>query len=130
MRQRSADVQQQASGLPTPPVAAGSPDGVYAGPLCYGPIANEPARCCQAEVTIRDRTIVGEWRGRDGVAVKVVGEVSTSGEVKMEMHAERMDGSVFGRANLSGTVENGRLEANGSFLNGRTVSFKGEPMRK
>ena len=124
MRQKSAEVEHQASGLPTPSVAPGTFDGVYAGAVCYGPSANDPARCYRSRAIVRDGRIVGQWDGRDpGVTVKLAGNVSGTGEVKIEMHAERVDGNVFGRANLSGTVENGRLEAKGSFSSGRTVSF-------
>jgi hypothetical protein len=41
----------------------------------------------------------------------------------MALHAERADGSQFGQANLSGTVQNGRLDASGVFFSGRTVSL-------
>jgi hypothetical protein len=109
----------------TPPVpgVAGSIDGVYTGSVCYGPSPNDPARCYQAKATVRGGTIVGEWGGRDGVTVKLAGEVSTLGAVKIEMHAERADGTQFARANLSGTIQNGRLDASGAFPNGRTLSF-------
>ena len=50
---------------------------------------------------------------------------------------EQRDGSVLARAKLSGTLEDGRLEAEGTFLSGRTVSFDwslnvgaGEPPRQ
>ena len=123
---RSADVRQQVSGIPVRPGAAGRIDGVYAGPVCYDPGPSDPARCYHAEAAVRDGTIVGEWRGRDGVTVKLAGEVSTIGEVKVEMHAERSDGTQFAQANLSGTIENGRLDAHGAFLNGRALSFRWE----
>jgi hypothetical protein len=120
----AARAQQQASGAPALPGAAGSIDGVYTGPVCYGPSPNDRARCYQAEATVRDGKIVGEWHGRDpGVTVKLHGEVSAIGEVRIELHAERADGNQFARANLSGTVRNGRLAASGFFFNGRTTSL-------
>jgi hypothetical protein len=120
----AAGMPQQASeGSPAPSEAAGI-DGVYGGQVCYGPSPNgEPSRCYQAKATVRDGKLVGEWPGREGVTVKLAGEVSTAGAVKVEMHAERADGTQFARANLSGTIQNGRLDASGAFLNGRTLSF-------
>jgi hypothetical protein len=73
---------------------------------------------------VREGKIVGEWPGRDpGVTVKLAGDVSAIGEVKIVMHAERVDGSQFARATLSGTVQNGRLDASGFFFTGRTTSI-------
>ncbi len=121
---RTAGVPQHASEVPAPPSATGSLDGVYAGQVCYGPSPNnEPARCYHAEATVGGGTINGEWGAREGVTVKVTGEVSTIGEVKIAMHAERADGSQFGRANLLGTIQNGRLDPSGAFLSGRSLSF-------
>jgi len=121
---QTAGVSQHASEVPAPPSATGRLDGVYAGQVCYGPSPNnEPARCYHAKATVHDGKIVGEWHGRDDVTVKLAGEVSTAGAVTIEMHAERADGTQLARANLSGTIQNGRLDANGAFLNGRTLSF-------
>ncbi len=123
-RQPVARAQQRASGAPAPPGAADGIDGVYSGPVCYGPSPNDPARCYRAEATVREGKIVGEWRGRDpGVTVKLAGEVSAIGEVRIEMHAERVDGNQFARANLSGTIQNGHLDAGGFFFSGRTMSL-------
>jgi hypothetical protein len=125
MRQKSADVQQQASGAPAPPWAAGNPDGTYAGDVCLGPRpSGEPARCFRAQATLRDGKVVSEWRGREGVTVKLAGEVSTLGEVRIEWHSEHADGSQFARAILSGTIRDGRLDASGAFSNGRSVSIR------
>jgi hypothetical protein len=56
--------------------------------------------------------------------VTLAGEVSTTGDVKIEWHSERPNGSQFSRANLSGTIQKGHLDANGAFFNGRTVSIR------
>lgn len=121
----TAGTRQAPSGTPGPPGVAGSINGVYAGEICLGPSPNgDPARCFWANATVRDGKIVGEWPGREGTTVKLTGEVSTPGDVKIEWHSERPDGSQFRRANLSGTIQNGRLDANGAFFNGRTVSIK------
>lgn len=55
--------------------------------------------------------------------MKLHGEVSAIGEVRIELHAERADGNQVARPNLSGTVQNGRLAASGFFFNGRTTSL-------
>jgi class 3 adenylate cyclase len=123
-RQAAARARQEASGAPGTPGAVGSIDGVYAGRVCYGPSVNDSARCYQAQATLREGKIAGQWHGRDpGVTVKLAGEVSAIGDVKIALHAERADGSQLGQANLSGTVQNGRLEASGVFFSGRTVSL-------
>jgi hypothetical protein len=44
-------------------------------------------------------------------------------QVRIEMHAESVDGNQFARANLSGTIQNGHLDASGFFLSGRTMSL-------
>jgi len=122
---QAAGVPQQASEVPEPASATDSLNGVYAGQVCLGPGPNgDPARCHRAEATVRDGKLVGGWTGREGVTVKLAGEVSTAGDVKIEWHSEHPDGSPFAQADLSGTIRNGRLEANGSFLNGRTVSIR------
>jgi hypothetical protein len=121
---RTGAVPHQASGIPAAPGAAGSIDGVYAGDVCLGPSPNgDPARCFRAKATVRDGKIVGGWPGREGVTVKLTGEVSTMGDVKIEWHSERPDGSQFSRADLSGTIQNGHLDASGAFSSGRTLSI-------
>lgn len=123
-RQPAPRARRRASGAPAPPSAAAGIDGVYSGPVCYGPSPNDPARCYRAEATVREGKIIGEWRGRDpGVTVKLAGDVSAVGEVRMKMHAERGDGNQFARANLSGAIQNGHLDASGFFVSGRTMSL-------
>lgn len=123
LTKRSSGTPQAVSDTPGPPGVAGSIDGVYAGDICLGPSPNgDPARCFRARGTVGEGRIVGEWPGREGVTVRLAGEVSTTGDVRIEWHSERPDGSQFSRANLSGTIQNGHLDANGAFSNGRTVS--------
>jgi len=124
LMKRPGDVQQQrASPVPAPLGAAEAIDGDYGGDICLGPSPNgDPARCFQVKVTVRDGKIVGGWAGREGVTVTLAGEVSTTGDVKIEWHAESADGSQFARAALSGAIQNGHLDARGTFGNGRTIS--------
>jgi len=124
LTKRTSGTPQPTSGTPAPPGAAGSIDGVYAGDVCLGPSPNgDPARCFKARGTVGESKIVGEWPGREGATVRLAGEVSTTGDVRIEWHSERPDGSQFARANLSGTIQKGHLDANGAFSNGRTVSI-------
>ena len=111
--------------LANAPAAAGAvPDGLYAGPICYGPAPADPARCFRAQATISRGRIAGQWSGRDpGVTMFIVGEVSASGEAKIHMHSEKPDGTRLATIDLAGTLKDGRLDATGSFRNGRTASL-------
>jgi class 3 adenylate cyclase len=97
-------------------------DGMYAGSVCYGPIPNDPARCYGGEATLNNGKLSGEWRGRGpGLVMHVDGEVTGAGVVTIRLRGE---GAVDGRrpfANLTGTLNDGRINAAGAFLNGRTV---------
>ena len=108
-----------------PAAAAGAaPDGLYAGPICYGPAPADPPRCFRAQATISRGRIAGQWSGRDpGVTMFMVGEVSASGEAKIHMHSEKPDGTRIATIDLAGTLKDGRLDATGSFRNGRTASL-------
>ncbi len=123
----------QAAAVPTEPprplanapsAAGAAPDGVYAGPICYGPAAADPPRCFRAQATISRGRIAGQWPGRDpGVTMFMAGEVSASGEAKIRMHAEKPDGTRIVAVDLAGTLKDGRLDATGSFRNGRTATL-------
>jgi len=108
------------------PTGAASLDGLYAGPICYGPAANDVARCYRAQGTLADGKITGSWPARDGMMTMILsGEVSASGDVKIEIHGERGDTRVRrATINLSGSLREGKLDATGSFVtNGRPVSL-------
>jgi class 3 adenylate cyclase len=108
---------------PAPTQGAG-PDGRYAGPVCYGPGPIDPPRCFRAQATVSQGKISGQWPGRDpGVTMHMTGDVSPSGEVKIEMHTENADGARRITIDMSGTLRDDRLDASGSFRNGRTVSL-------
>jgi len=99
-------------------------DGQYAGQLCYGISASEPARCFRAQATVDGGRIDGRWAGREGNVVTVLtGTVSPAGEVKLEIHTDYLSGGRQTNAELSGAVKNGLLEASGSLRNGRTASL-------
>ena len=108
--------------------AATTPDdrsGVYRGQMCYGAGgATEPAHCFEAQgVALGDR-LTGEWPGREpGVTIYLAGEISRAGEVAIHMHSKRADGSSFAVCDLIGTVRGGRIDAKGSFRDGRGVTL-------
>jgi hypothetical protein len=68
--------------------------------------------------------ISGEWPGRDpGVTIYLGGEIFRTGEVAIHMHSKRADGSSFAVSDLIGTVRDGRIDAKGSFRDGRGVTL-------
>ncbi|HEV2552113.1 MAG TPA: adenylate/guanylate cyclase domain-containing protein [Stellaceae bacterium] len=100
------------------------PDGFYSGPLCFGATDRLPARCFRGEATVSLGTIKGQWSGREEkVVMKVAGEVAASGAVTIELHSENAEGMRLTTVDLVGSVHNGRLEATGTFRNGRSANL-------
>lgn len=112
------------SGNAAPLAASAGVNGVYAGPICYGEERNDAARCYRGQATVADGKINGQWPAREaGVTMYVTGTVAPSGDATIEMHPRNQAGVVFATINLVGTVRDGRLDADGSFLNGRTATI-------
>jgi class 3 adenylate cyclase len=113
-----------ASAAAAPTVSAGR-DGAYSGPICYGKTLTEPVRCFRAQGTISGGKITGQWPvGKDtGVTMFLAGNVSASGDVKIEMHSEKADGSRLVTINLTGTFHEQLLDATGTFLRGRSATL-------
>jgi class 3 adenylate cyclase len=109
----------------TPPAAAKAKiDGTYAGPVCFASGPDEPQRCARREATVTDGKISAQWPGRVPATTMVVqGEVSPSGEVTIRMHTEGGAAARPARAELTGTLREGRLDASGRFRNGRPVTL-------
>ena len=101
------------------------PSGVYRGQMCYpAGSATEPAHCFETQAVVLGNRISGEWPGRDpGVTIYLAGEISRAGDVAIHMHSKRADGSSFAVSDLIGTVRNGRIDAKGSFHDGRGVTL-------
>jgi hypothetical protein len=99
--------------------------GVYRGQMCYAAGgATEPAHCFEAQGVVLGDRITGEWPGRDpGVTIYLAGEISRAGELAIHMHSKRADGSSFAVSDLIGTVRDGRIDAKGSFRDGRGVTL-------
>ena len=53
----------------------------------------------------------------------LVGDVTPAGDVTIHMHGERADGSHLAVMDLAGTLQDGRLDAKGSFRGGRSVTL-------
>jgi class 3 adenylate cyclase len=107
-----------------PPLATTGSEGVYAGPVCFGPGPADPARCFRAQATFQQGKLSGQWPGRDpGVTMHLEGDVSPSGQVTIHMHSAKADGSRLAVINLTGTLRDGKLDATGGFANGRTASL-------
>ena len=115
----------QVSGPTAAATPGDDPSGVYRGQMCYAAGgATEPARCFEAQAVVLGNRISGEWPGRDpGVTIYLGGEISRTGEVAIHMHSKRADGSSFAVSDLIGTVRDGRIDAKGSFRDGRGVTL-------
>ena len=99
-------------------------DGVYRGQICYGPGTADPARCFRAQAVVQRGRISGRWPGREpGVTMYMAGDVAPGGDVTIHMHGERTDGSHLAVIDLAGTLQNGRIDAKGSFRGGRGVTL-------
>jgi hypothetical protein len=117
------ELPPSAAALPKP-ASAGDPTGVYGGPICFGPGEIDPARCFRAQAVVRNRTISGQWPGRiPGATVYLAGDVTRAGDVAIHMHTKRADGSRFAVIDLVGKLRDGRIDATGSFRNGRSVTL-------
>jgi class 3 adenylate cyclase len=119
----NATAPQPAATATVPPMPAPALlDGTYAGPLCYGPGANDPARCFRAQGVVKDGRIEGKWSARDAeVTMLLSGDVTAAGDARMQIRGERSDGTRTITINLWGTLRDGKLDATGSFLSGRTA---------
>ncbi len=109
----------------TPAAGAGPFDGTYSGPVCYGKTLIEPARCFSAQGTVRGGKITGQWPiGKEGgLTMFLAGDVSPSGDVKIEMHSETPNGSRIATIDLTGTLHDQALDASGSFRRGRSATL-------
>jgi class 3 adenylate cyclase len=123
-RQATRSSQANSVAPPAPAAASAGPfDGVYSGPLCYGKTPKDPARCFRAQATVSGRRITGQWSAghNSDVTMFLSGDVTPAGDIKIEMHSEKPDGSRVITIDLTGTVGNGQLDASGKFRNGRSA---------
>jgi len=116
----SADAAATKSAL-----SAGPYDGVYAGQVCYGETPKLARRCFDREGTISGKKITGQWvEAPDaGIIMYLAGDVAASGDVKIEMHSKKPDGTPMATINLTGTLHDGLIDASGAFLRGRPATL-------
>jgi class 3 adenylate cyclase len=90
-------------------------NGLYGGPICYGPSRVEAARCFRAQGILNGGKLTGQWRGRPPVATVVLtGEVSDSGAADIRLHADGADGARIAEMTLAGALRGGHLYASGT----------------
>jgi len=106
------------------PGAGGKTTGVYGGPICYGPGDADGARCFRAQAVLHGNRLSGQWPARvPGATMHLAGNVTPSGDVVIHMHADRPDGSHYAVIDMVGTLRDGKIDAAGSFRNGRSVTL-------
>ena len=118
----------KASAVPavaTTAITSGRYDGVYSGLICYGEFQDMPERCFQARGNISGSKIAGEWpMGTEKkVIAHLTGDVSASGDVKIEIVQSGPVRSRPATINLTGTLRGGLINASGSFLRGRAATL-------
>ena len=69
--------------------------------------------------------MAGKWpMGKEtGVVMNLTGHIAPSGEVEIEMHSKKADGTVLNNIFLTGTIQNGLMTAKGAFQMGRKVTL-------
>jgi class 3 adenylate cyclase len=109
---------------PAPAPTVGPNDGDYFGPICYAKTPDEPRQCYRQVGTVHGNKITGKWTlGHTEMTMLLAGDISDSGDVKMELHSEKPDGTRVATIMLKGTLLDGKLDAHGSFLMGRRVTL-------
>jgi hypothetical protein len=97
---------------------------MYSGPICFGDSRFDAARCFRAQAAVTQGKISGQWPARDpGITMYLSGDVAASGDVTMRMQSRKSDGNPLATGNLTGKIADGRLDATGTFLNGRSIQL-------
>jgi len=110
---------------PTSTASPGAYDGVFEGPVCFEETPKEARRCFHGLGVVKGNEIKGQWpMGQNtGVTMFLQGEVSSSGEIKMEMHSEKSDGSRIITADFTGSIQERHLDATGKLRMGRPATL-------
>jgi adenylate cyclase len=108
----------------SPAASAGPNDGVFEGPVCFEETPKEARRCFHGLGVISGNEIRGKWpMGQDtGVTMYLQGEVTNAGDLKMELHSEKSDGSRIITADLTGSIHDRHLDATGKLRMGRPAN--------
>jgi class 3 adenylate cyclase len=113
-----------ASTSPSSSNGTASIDGSYAGPICYGPINDVAGICYRAKLVVEGNRVSGSWPGREpGTTVTFSGLTSSTGDLKADIRTDGADGKRVSTITLEGRVQNGRIDATGTFGNGRIASI-------
>ena len=116
--------QAEAARLAAAALPAGGPEETYEGQVCFGPAPDDEARCFHAQATLHGGRLLGQWSsGTTDGTLLVSGEVAPDSTVKIVMRSESADHTRQYIIDLSGTLHDGKLDATGSFRNGRTASL-------
>ncbi len=109
----------------TSAMSSGGFDGDYSGPICYSEFRKMAQRCYQAKGTISGSKISGQWTmgPEKKISVLLTGDVAKSGDVKIEIVQRDANLPHPAKANLTGAVRGGLINASGSFLNGRAATL-------
>jgi class 3 adenylate cyclase len=110
---------------PSSAVPAPTEGDFYAGPVCFAETKREPARCTRGTGHLNGNRITGQWSmgPNSGVTMFLSGDVAETGDVKIEMHSEKPDGSRLATIDLKGTLHDGHLDATGNFRAGRAATL-------
>ncbi len=108
-----------------PSTRSGSYEGLYSGPVCYGGTKELPARCYPSQGTIRGTKITGKWPmpHEQDVIMSLDGDISPTGDLTIQMHSDKSDGTRVTTISLVGTIRAGLLEATGKFAKGRRATL-------
>jgi class 3 adenylate cyclase len=117
-------VQQEAARAAAASLPAGGAEEAYDGQVCFGPAPDDNARCFHAQATLHGGRLLGQWAsGTTDGTMLVSGEVAPDGSVKIVMRSESADHTQKYIIDLAGTLRDGKLDATGSFRNGRAASL-------
>jgi class 3 adenylate cyclase len=117
-------LQQEAAQRVAASLPAGGAEEAYAGQVCFGPAPDDVARCFHAQATLHGGRLLGQWTsGTSDGTMLVSGEVAPDGTVKIVMRSESADHTQKFIIDLAGTLHDGKLDATGSFRNGRAASL-------
>jgi hypothetical protein len=116
--------QLEAARLAAAALPAAGPEEAYEGQVCFGPAPDDEARCFHAQAMLHGGRLLGQWSsGTTDGTMLVSGEVAPDGTVKIVMRSESADRTRQFIIDLAGTLRDGKLDATGSFRNGRTASL-------
>jgi adenylate cyclase len=120
----AAAQQQEAARQAAAALPASGPEEAYEGQVCFGPAPDDQARCFHAQAMLHGGRLLGQWTsGTTDGTLLVSGEVAPDGTVKIVMRSESADRTRQFIIDLAGTLRDGKLDATGSFRNGRSATL-------